>query len=50
MEIVADSVGIKRQCFSPSIIYPLGDPTVPIEDERTGRLHLTKEAASKLMA
>jgi glycine reductase len=49
MEIVANSVGIKRQCFSPSIVYPLGNPNVPLEEEKAERLSLTKEAVDKLL-
>lgn len=48
MQVVASSAGIRRQCFSPSIIYPLGDPNIPLEHEKKARLKLTKEALSKL--
>ena len=50
MELVADSVGIKRQCFSPSIVYPLGNPNVPLEEEKAERLALTRDAVHKLLA
>jgi hypothetical protein len=48
MGVVAKSVGIKRLCFSPSIIHPLGDPSLPLEQEKEFRLDLTREALDKL--
>lgn len=49
MKVVADSVGIKRQQFSPSIIYPTGNPNIPPDDEKGERKQLVREALDKLL-
>jgi glycine reductase complex component B subunit gamma len=46
---VADSVGVKRIYPSKSVKYPMGEPELPLDEEKADRYKRAKEALEYLL-
>lgn len=49
MTAVANAIGSKRIYPSASILYPLGKPSVPMNQEKKHRVAMAKEALKVLL-